>query len=99
MLPDRMQEQLDALSEWVCEQVQSEPHQGRQEFLAKLKEKFPSLMFQVMFLEVLPHDPLFHNFHQVLVFMCIDYRRAGEYTVHELDMPEALLNKDDQDET
>jgi hypothetical protein len=86
MADDWIEVKARELSELVEQLVHSDPHQGRKEFLAKIKEVIPKLPFQVVFTDLIPCDMLFYNFQHVVVFMSIDYRNAGRYVVYECDI-------------
>lgn len=72
---------LAELSEMVRHEVQRDPSQGRSKFLKMLYTEFPNLPFQVVFLDLIPCDPLSFNCVTPVVLMSIDYRDAGRYVV------------------
>lgn len=54
---------------------------SRTEFIKRLEPLYASSPFQIIFMDLIPSDPLPFNCAGILIFMSIDYRDAGRYVV------------------
>jgi hypothetical protein len=61
--------------------VQNDPSISRKDFLERLKPLYKDSPFQIIFMDLIPCDPIAFNCDGIVIFMSIDYKTAGNYVV------------------